>query len=161
MTAGWETALGAVVTVLGSFLLYRGVKFTADRAKQGTERSADVDAQQSALEAWKELVEPYRREVAELRAELRAEREDRLTAERRDAKDREAAKAKVDAELDRLRERVDLLTIQLGEWKRLARTIARWATALRDEVLRLGGTVPATPEELLTLQAIEEAETSD
>lgn len=155
---GWKWAVGTVVTLIGTYFLWKGVRYTADRARSGVDRTAEVDEQQSALDAWKELVTPYREEVVALRAELTNERAERLAKERMDRVDREAAAERIQTQMAALTERIDLLTLQLNEWKRLAKTIARWATRLRDEVLRLGGEVPATPDELLTLRAIEEAE---
>ena len=92
-----------------------------------------------------------------VRADLRAEREDRARQEAEAAEERERQREIVDAQLARLNERVEFLSMQLRHWKSLARVMAGWATSLRDEVLRLGGTLPAEPEELLTLQAIIDA----
>ncbi len=147
----WKVLLGAAVTLAGSWLLYKGVVRTASAAKDGVQQTTQVDAQQSALDAWQELLQPYRDEVAVLRADLAAERTARAEQHETERKAREA-------QVTRLTERIDLLTLQLTEWKRLARVIARWATTLRDELIRQGGTVPATPEELLTLQAIDDAD---
>lgn len=147
----WKVLLGAAVTLAGSWLLYKGVVRTASAAKDGVQQTTQVDAQQSALDAWQELLQPYRDEVAVLRADLAAERTAR-------AQQHEAERKAREAQVTRLTERIDLLTLQLTEWKRLARVIARWATTLRDELIRQGGTVPATPEELLTLQAIDDAD---
>lgn len=147
----------AIVTagsVVGSILLWRGAKFTADRSTEASRQATTVDAQEAAVNAWKELLEPYREEVARMRSELADVREE-LAGERTD---RAAAQRVTDGEVERLQERVGLLTVQLSEWKQMARVISRWATRLRDEVLRLGGTVPATPDELLVLQAIDDAE---
>jgi predicted RNase H-like nuclease (RuvC/YqgF family) len=155
----WQYVLGTIVTVFLGYLTYRGAKITADRAREGNNRTADVNEQQSALDAWKSLTQPTLQEVDRLRTELKTERDERIAKERRDEKDRAAAKKLVQEQMDALNRRIDSLTQQLTEWKRLAQTIARWASRLRDEVLRLGGTVPATPEELLVLQAIEDSET--
>lgn len=142
-----QILLGFAGTALAAYLTYLGVKFTANRAKEGVQQTSKVDAQQSALAAWEKLLEPYRQEVDRLRAEIGSMREThRLEHERREE------------QVTRLSERIDLLNLQLSEWKRVARVIAKWATSLRDEVLHLGGTVPATPEELLTMQALDERE---
>lgn len=152
--------LKLIGTGFGAYLLYLGVQFTAKRSKEGVERTAEVDEQQSALDAWKELVQPYRDEVLQLRRDLNEERRARQEKERADEKDRAEAKQTVDRQIERLTERIDMQAKQIAEWKRVARVIARWATTMRDEILRLNGTLPATPEELLTLQAIEDAEQS-
>lgn len=154
----WQWFLGTLVTLLLGYLTYRGAKVTADRANEGSLRQADVNEQQSALDAWKDLLEPYQSEVRQLRQDLNTERENRAAKERQDAEDRATEKQKVQEQMDALNERITTLTGQVAEWKRLARTIARWATTMRDEILRLKGTVPATPDELLTLRAIEESE---
>lgn len=154
----WQLALGTLVSVLTAILVYRGARITADRSKEGSLRSSEVDEQQSALTAWKDLLEPYQTEVRQLRTDLTTERQARQEQERRDIEDRANAKAQVDGQIEELNRRITSLTSQVAEWKRLARTIARWATTMRDEILRLNGTVPATPDELLTLRAIEESE---
>ncbi|TIC78764.1 hypothetical protein [Nocardioides sp. GY 10127] len=152
------TALGLLGSIAVAYITYRGARYTAAASREGARRTSDVDAQDSALQAWKDILQPYRDEVKLLRTELQQEREDRALAERRASEDRDAVARQVRDDMVRMSERIDLLTIQVGEWKRLAKTIARWATRLRDEILRLGGEVPATPDELLTLHAIEDAE---
>lgn len=171
MTGGsielWKAVLALVGTVVGAVLLYKGAKLTGARAVEGTARTAEVDEQQSALTAWKELLAPVQTELARARAEaerfrieLDEEREQRRATERRTEEERAAAKKVVSQQMDALQAQVDKLRDEVKVWKRVAQTIARWATSLRDEVLRLGGTVPATPDELLTLQAIQETEQS-
>lgn len=147
----WKAVLALVGSLAGAYLLYRGAIRTAGSAKEGVQQTAQVDAQQSAIDAWQELLQPYRDEVATLRTDLDTERTQRRAAEAKERKERAEQVA-------RLTERIDLLNLQLTEWKRLARVIARWATTLRDELIRQGGTVPATPEELLTLQAIDDVD---
>lgn len=154
----WQLVLGFLGTVIVAGLAYLGARHTAAASRAGAEKASHVDAQESALQAWQELLQPYKDDVRDLRAELRTEREERAEHDRTVERRRIEAKAEVDEQMETMRREMAALTSQLGEWKRLAQTIARWATRLRDEVLRLGGTVPATPEELLTLQAIEDAE---
>lgn len=150
--------IGAIVSIVGAVLLYYGTRFTANRAKEGVEQTSKVDAQESALHAWQELLQPYRDEVASCRAEIGQLRSESDHDRREHEKEIKAERAAREKQVQLLTERIDLLTLQLTEWKRLARVIARWATTLRDQVLKLGGTVPTTPEELLTLQALEDAE---
>lgn len=154
----WQLILGFVGTVIVAGLGYLGATRTAAASKAGATQTSHVNAQESALQAWESLLQPYRDEVELVRRELREERDDRAEHEKRIERRRIEAKAEVDEQMDDMRREIALLSAQVGEWKRLAQTIARWATRLRDEVLRLGGTVPATPEELLTLRAIEDAE---
>jgi predicted RNase H-like nuclease (RuvC/YqgF family) len=154
----WKTLLVTIGTLIGSYLVYKGGTFTAAKAKEGSDATTSVTAQDSALQAWQNLLAPYQAEVLQLRKELDRERLQRLENQRVDEAARTEAKKVVDRELKALRGRVDKLTDEVRVWKRVAQTIARWATLLRDEVLRLGGTIPATPEELLTLQALEDRE---
>ena len=143
--------LGGVLGTLGAaWLVYRGSQFTATKAKEGVAQTTQVDAQQSALDAWQELLDPYRTEVSDLRKQVAQMKFDQ-----------EAEHERREAQVVRLTERIDLLTLQLTEWKRVARVLARWGATLRDQVLSLGGTVPATPEELLTLQALEDTSSDD
>lgn len=138
--------LGVFGTFLTGLLVYLGVRYTADRTKAGQDRDVDLKAQDSAIQAWKDLIGPYRNEVKELRDEVKAAR----VEQSQDRKLREAEMALLHREVASLRS-------ELAEWKRLARVIARWAMKMRDQVLHLGGAVDATPEELLTLQAMDEA----
>lgn len=154
----WKIIVGTVGTVAVGWFVLVGARHTANTSKAGAEQTSHVNAQESALQAWESLLQPYRDEVATLRAELKDEREDRATQQTRIERRRIEAKADSDEQMAVMRRQIEDLSSQVGEWKRLAKTIARWATTLRDEVLRLGGTVPVTPEELLTLQAIEDAE---
>ena len=138
----------ALVTALGALAVggfgYLGVTRQTRAAKAATDRATRKEDRDSALKAWEDLLDPYRDEVKQLREELAEERAARQEQQRR-----------VDAEQRSQRTMIEDLTDQVKTWQRVAKTIARWATSLRDEVLRLGGTVPATPEELLTLQAID------
>ncbi len=136
-----------VVTLIGAWLVYKGGKRTSETAKAATDGATRTDAQHSALEAWQHLLDPYISEVDRLRARITDEHNKRMEHEE---STREA--------LEIQRQQIDDLRQNLATWQRVAKTIARWATALRDEVLRLGGTVPATPDELLTLQALDDAD---
>lgn len=137
--------LGFVGTVVAAWLLYRGGGTQARNAKHAAEQTTHVDAQDSALRAWETLLEPYREEVAALRLEISEERATRA----REARENEQRFHAMD-------ERIQFLTLQVRHWKRLAKVIARWATTLRDQVLTLGGTVPATPDELLLIQSLDD-----
>lgn len=154
----WKLILGSVTTIAAAWLVYRGATRTASASRAGATQTSHVAAQESALKAWEGLLQPHIEEVARLRTELRDEREERAEHDRRVERRRIEAKSEVDEQMAEMDRKMAALSAQVGEWKRLAQTIARWATRLRDEVLRLGGEVPATPEDLLTLQAIEDAE---
>jgi predicted RNase H-like nuclease (RuvC/YqgF family) len=140
-----KALLVTVGSCIGAFLVYKGGTFTAAKAKEGSDATASVSAQDSALKAWEGLLTPYRDEVASLRQEVAA-----LTADLREERKERAA------ENLQQRERIGLLTTELGEWKRVAKVIAKWAMAMRDELLRQGGVVPATPEELVVLNSIDD-----
>lgn len=144
------TVLTAAVSVLLAYLTLVGARYTAARAKEGVEVTAGVQAQDSALKAWDSLLQPYRDEVRMLRADQQAERERSFNAQQ-----------KTDAEILALREKVLALSGELGEWKRVARVIAKWAIPMRDRLLRLGEEIDPAPEELLTLQAIEDMHAED
>lgn len=158
MTGGepWQYVLGSVVAVLLGYLTYRGGLIQAAKASEGVARSADVAEQESALQGWKDLLEPYRVEVREVRTELTKERQDRAAKERQDAEDRAREKALVQKQMAEMAESIEALKGEVRRWKSLARVIARWATTLRDQVLTLGGTVPATPDELLLIQVLDD-----
>jgi hypothetical protein len=156
----WQAALAVLGTFITAYFLWLGARYTASKSAEGQKATTEVAAADSALKAWQGLLEPYIAEVARVRTELTAEREERAVKDRRDEEDRADAKRLVTQQMEALQDQVDKLRDEVKVWKRVAQTIARWATTLRDEVLRLGGTVPATPDELLTLQAIQEHEQS-
>lgn len=141
----WQAILGAFVTLAGSYLVYKGVKATAAASKGAADRTSDVTAQDSALRAWEAINKPLIERVEWLEGRM-------LEAEEKSEREREDFQSQI----TKLMERVDFLTIQLQHWKRLAKVMARWATTLRDQVLSLGGTVPATPEELLLIQSLDD-----
>ncbi|HEY0889382.1 MAG TPA: hypothetical protein VGE38_07215 [Nocardioides sp.] len=141
--------LGAIPTIVVAYFAYRGAIGTSRDASKVATAENDTTQQDKAVEAWRSMVEtmlnPMQQRITELQTDLNAERAAR-----------EAAGEQHRRELDRHAETVRNLTRELDEWRRVARVLAKWGTALRDEVLRLGGTVPMTPEELLTLHAIED-----
>lgn len=138
--------LAALASVIGAVLLYKGATRTSSAAKSSAANTAHVDAQESALKAWQAINQPLVNRVEELTRELAAER-----------KARQDQAQTIEDEQGVQRQQMAKLQSEVTRWQQVAKTIARWATQLRDEVLRLGGSVPATPEELLTLQAIDEA----
>jgi predicted nucleic acid-binding Zn-ribbon protein len=137
--------IGAIATMVAAYLGYLGYRRTATGAKAASDITAAQAQMAAALAAWESLLEPYKEEVAVLRAELRTERQERAVHERSTSQ-----------QLREHRREMDALRDEVATWQRVARTIARWATQLRDELLRMGGTIPATPEELLTLQALDD-----
>lgn len=159
----WQWILGTIVTGLLGYLTYRGSKVQARASKDSGVRTSQVDEQQSALDAWKELLDPYRAEVARLSSELIAERKNRLEMERKNTESRIEDKrfslsllAKTNRTLAEQAKQIEAQATQIEHWTRLARTIAKFAVQMRDEVIRLGGTAPATPKELLFIQSAEE-----
>lgn len=140
----------ALATVAVGYLVYKGGRQTAAESTKVSEAEQDSTEQDRAVAAWRSMVEtllvPLERRVGELQRDLDKERTAREDAGREHAR-------RIRAQDHQIRE----LTRELQTWQRAARVLARWGTALRDEVLRLGGTVPATPDELLTLHAIEDA----
>lgn len=137
--------ISAVASVLTAVLVYFGARFTASKSKEAATQATAVDAQESAVQAWQSLLQPYRDEVAQLRADL--------TADRNTAK---AERSSLEREITDLKRAMGKLQNEVTTWQRLAKVIARWATKLRDEVIRLGGDLPTTPEELLLVQALDD-----
>lgn len=154
---GEQGIAAAVASVLVALLAYLGARSQSRAAKSATDHTTRKDAQESALDAWERLITPTLEEVERLRGELDAVRGD-LDTEREDRKKQQSL---TEQEQASQRTMIQDLTDQVATWQRVAKTIARWATSLRDEVLRLGGTVPATPEELLVLGMLDEHEQRD
>lgn len=144
-----EALVGSAVTIVVAVLGLLGVRYTARSARAANADTVTVSEQEGAVKAYESMVntllEPLRERVEELAGELDEERK----ARRQEQKN-------LRARIEEQKERIDLLQIQLREWKRLAKVIARWATALRDQVISLGGQVPTTPEELLIIQSIDD-----
>lgn len=152
----WVAIIGAVVTLAVGYLTYKGARHTAAASTAVAEEAADSTEQDRAVDAWRSMVTtllgPLEQRVADLTRDLETERKvrrDSSTEHRRQLRS-------LRQELDQATHRLDQTLLELEEWRRVAKTLARWGSTLRDEVLRLGGTVPATPEELLTLHMIEE-----
>lgn len=143
----WQYILGTFVTLVLGYLTYRGGTIQAEKSREGVARTADVSEQESALQAWQAMNEPLMKRVDWLEGRMKST-EARHEKERLDFQ----------SQIREMTENIEKQANQLRHWKSLARVIARWATTLRDEVLRLGGTLPAEPEELLTLQAIIDAD---
>lgn len=151
MSGEMQAVVGVIGTIAVAFFAFLGVRSQSRAAQTATDRASRKEERDSALEAWERLIEPTLKEVERLRSELAEERAARL-AQQDETQQRQD---RADQEQRSLKTMIEDLTDQVQTWQRVAKTIARWATSLRDEVLRLGGTVPATPEELLTLQAID------
>jgi len=152
----YAAIVAAIATVLVAWLALKGAGRTAAASKAASSEQAKVDAQESALQAWKDLLQPTIDEVERLRRDQKIQAEERAAKDAAEAKEREEKAAEIQQQILRLSERIDFLTMQLKHWKRLAKVIARWATTLRDQVLTLGGTVPATPEEMLLIQSLDD-----
>lgn len=145
----WVAIIGGLVTLGVGYLTYKGARHTGAAATAVATEANDSTEQDRAVDAWRSMVTtllgPLEARVAQLTDDLDTERSARQassTEHRRKLREQGA--------------RLDQTLAELEEWRRVARTLARWGSTLRDEVLRLGGTVPATPEELLTLHMIEE-----
>lgn len=157
LSGGIITALAAIIV---GYLSYRGIRFQAQASRQANRDTVTVNEQETAVKALESmtlnLLEPYRQEVVVLRKRVESSERDAARQIREAEEDRRNRERLVQQQMDKLTERIDLLTIELGHWKRLAKVIARWATTLRDQVLSLGGDVPATPNELLLIQSIDD-----
>lgn len=140
-----QAAFVLIASVVGSWLLYKGAQKTAAASRAGAQHVAASEERAEVMQAWKDLTAPLQAEVTRLHQRL-------TDVETKRAEEQRAMQAQITT----LTERVDFLQVQLQHWKRLARVIARWATTLRDQVLSLGGTVPATPDELLLIQSLDD-----
>ncbi|NUO57302.1 MAG: hypothetical protein HOV78_11600 [Hamadaea sp.] len=147
------TTVGSVV---GAVLIYLGARVTATRSKEAATQATAVDAQESAVQAWQGLNEPLMKRIDWL--------EKRMTeADARHDRDRKAAEVErqqFQREIVGLKRALTKVQDEVHTWQRLAKVIARWATKLRDEVIRLGGDLPTTPGELLLVQALEDDQDS-
>lgn len=156
---GLGTAIvAAVAAIVTAGLTYLAARHTARASREANKDTVSHAEQETAVEALTSmtvnLLEPYRQEVALLRARVK-DVEDARDAER---KDRETKADEIQEQLTRQRERIDLLAVEVRHWKAMAKAIARWATTLRDQVLALGGSVPTLPDELLVAQLLDEDE---
>jgi predicted RNase H-like nuclease (RuvC/YqgF family) len=146
-----EALIGGVVTLGVAGLGFLGVRYTARSARSANNDTVTASEQATAVKAYESMVNtllvPMENRIGQLEGALV-----------RETKARSTEQAKQSKRIEEQKERIDLLNIQLREWKRLAKVIARWATTLRDQVLTLGGQVPATPEELLLIQSLDDPE---
>lgn len=151
-----QAALGLVGAVVVAYLTYRGVAYQAKASREANRDTATVSEQQTVLKTLESmtlnLLQPHIDEAARMRKRV----EEMERAQEGEREERERKAAAVQEQLRKQSERIDVLTVELGHWKRLARVIARWATTLRDQVISLGGTIPATPNELLLIQSIDD-----
>lgn len=159
-----DTFASAVLSSLGivavAYLSYRGVRYQARASREANRDTVTATEQETAVKALESmtlnLLEPYRDEVALLRKRMEADQSARDEKDRADAERRAEEKRLVQSQMDKMTERIDLLTVEVKHWKSMARAIARWATTLRDQVISLGGTVPTIPDELLVAQLLDE-----
>lgn len=143
--------ISALATVAVAGFGYLGVRFTArasraanaEEAAAATAAAVQAGEEERLREAWPELLKQINESLVEpVRADLDRER-----------KARERLEARVDAQGRRIRS----LSSEVHRWQQVAKSLARWGLALRDQVIRLGGQVPTDPDELITLRAIEDA----
>lgn len=129
-----QAALYAVVGVIGSGLAYLGVRNQTRTAREGSRDTSAQVATSDAMDTLRELIDPLRAELKEVRTEVAAARSEAQAATTR----------------------VGKLERELQQWKAVARTLAHWGVALRDQVIQLGGKVVAEPEELITLRLLDD-----
>lgn len=135
--------ISGVVAIIVAYLGYLGVRDQNRTAKAGSDAAKGTQATDSALKAWEGLLAPYKAEVQELRGEVKT-----LRDEAQESRDRE---------VDRDR-KIVVLTEELHRWQRVAKTIARWAVTMRDQLRGLGHEVPAEPDELMTLRIVSDVD---
>lgn len=135
-------AFGVAATTIAGWFTYLGVRRQAAGAKEASSEAAAQRSQDRALEAWENLLAPHIEEIRRLRDQSSA----------RDAHD-----LQVDLELRQLRGRTTQLERENDRLLTMSRVIARWAVKLRDKLESAGIDPGATPHELETLQALEDA----
>lgn len=135
--------ISGVVALIVAYLGLLGIRDqtrTARASSDSTTQGKDTD---SALAAWESLLQPYKDEVKELRGEVKTLREDAVKS-----RDRETDRDK----------KIAALTEELHRWQQVAKTIARWAVTMRDQLRSLGHEVPAEPDELMTLLIVSDVD---
>lgn len=135
--------ISAVVAVIVAYLGYLGVRDQNRAAKAGSDQATRGKDTTDALAAWESLLQPYKDEVKELRGEVKTLRQDAVESR--------------DRETDRDR-KISALTEELHRWQQVAKTIARWAVTMRDQLRSLGHEVPAEPDELMTLLIVSDVD---
>lgn len=155
-----DAALAALAAIVVAYLSYKGIRHQANASRAANRDTVTAGEQATAVKALESmtinLLEPYRDEVALLRKRMEADQSARDEKDRVDTERRAEEKRLVQSQMDKMTERIDLLTVEVKHWKSMARAIARWATTLRDQVISLGGTVPTIPDELLVAQLLDE-----
>jgi hypothetical protein len=116
----WPALVTAVVAPALTLLLQRALSWRNDRAKAGADEAV---AEASVAEQWQAWSAHQGQRIAALEARVST---------------LETALADERAENGNLRAQVEVQS-------RLLRSVCRWALLLRDELLKAGGVVPATP----------------
>ena len=145
---------GAVAAFVSG--LFQSPKTKAEAAKLLAEQGQTIDGRWEKLS--NELEERLSRERAEHRAEieeLRAagQRDNEKLNSRLEAVEKKLAESEEDR--NRLRQEVAQAERTIGRLrdevtkeKRVTRTVIGWAITMRDELVRLGGTVPEVPKQV-------------
>ncbi|WP_181312457.1 hypothetical protein [Nocardioides campestrisoli] len=139
----WNAVLSSAATVAVALIGFLGVRYTTRASRKANAEEKVANAETARLgEAWPMLLDSVRTELVEpLREELDRERQAR-----------KALAKKVDEQ----GERISSLSSEVTRWRRTARALARWGMAMREQLRALDVAVPAAPDELELLHAIED-----
>lgn len=147
MSQGVEVAaITAVVGIVTAGLAYLGIRYQARTARSGSDVAASTQEREHLLEGWRALYDAHTDELNRLREQQEADR--RQQKADRDQQD-----------LDR--KKLEALTRELNRWRQVAKTLARWGVAMRDQLRALGHEVPAEPDELVALRILSDAQGDD
>lgn len=136
----------AAVALVGAFFAYLGVRYQARTARGGSDVASSTQEREKLLDGWRALYDAHTDELNRLRGDQERDRVQQ-------SKDR----ARV-AELEKSQE---AMTRELRRWQQVAKTLARWGVAMRDQLRALGHEVPAEPDELVALRILSDAHGDD
>lgn len=146
---------GAVAALIGG--IFQRPKTKAEVGKLVAEEGRTID------QRWKEWADELEQKLANERAEHAAEItgfKERLSAVEDRLVKSDGRVQELETELAEAREEIARLQRQVATERDVTRSIVGWAFALRDEIRRLGGSVPDAPArvEVFIAGYIEDAE---
>lgn len=136
----------AAVALVGSFFAYLGIRYQARTARSGSDIASSTQEREQLLDGWRALYDAHTDELNRLR-----------DGQERDRVQQNKDRARV-AELEKSQE---AMTRELRRWQQVAKTLARWGVAMRDQLRALGHEVPAEPDELVALRILSDAHGDD
>lgn len=139
-------AITVIVGLITAVFGYLGIRYQARSAQRGSDAAVGAGEREQLLAGWRALYDAHTDELKRLRTTQ--ESEQRRQAEVRD-------------KLAALEKRHEALTRELRRWQQVAKTLARWGVAMRDQLRALGHEVPAEPDELVALRILSDAYGTD